>query len=143
MQIQRQLIHESIDKSGAWGYFDGASQSTPTMCGAGGIIFLSEVHLINLKAGLGGGSHNYAELLALKLLMKLAAKKGVTRSHVFGDSLVVLNWMNGKFKMGNLVLSPIFEQMKIIRQCLIPFPSSMSTGSLIQRQTHFPKKAFS
>ena len=45
---------------------------------------------------MGGGSNNYAELLALKLLIKLAAEKGVTRYHVFGDSSVVINWMNGK-----------------------------------------------
>jgi hypothetical protein len=49
-------------------------------------LFYSEVHFLKFKAALGGGSNNYAALLALKFLMKLAAEKGVTKFQVFGDS---------------------------------------------------------
>ena len=31
---------------------------------------------------------------------------------VFGNSIVVINWMSGKFKMEDLLLSIVFEQIK-------------------------------
>jgi ribonuclease HI len=40
----RILFQEVIDKSYPWGYFDGAAQGDPTMCGAGALLFLEESH---------------------------------------------------------------------------------------------------
>jgi hypothetical protein len=62
-------MHVPIDKFGAWGYFHGSSQGTPPSGEGKGIIFLVETHLFKFNVGLGGGSNNFAELLALKLLL--------------------------------------------------------------------------
>lgn len=37
-----------------------------------------------------------------------------------GDSMVVINWMKlkGLFKMGSLVLSPIYDQLKLMEKSL-------------------------
>lgn len=47
------MVEEVIDKSGSWLYFDGAAQGSPSMCGAGGVVFLLDFHYIKFKAGLG------------------------------------------------------------------------------------------
>ena len=67
----RLVVAESIDKTFPWGYFDGLALGNPKLCGAGGIIYFSEGHYISFKAGLGNGINNHAELLGIKLLLKL------------------------------------------------------------------------
>ena len=86
------------------GFFDGSALGNPKVCGAGGIIFLKVDHYITFKAGLGVGTNNYAELFALKLLLILALDKHISNIQVFGDSLLVINWITGKFIIHNLQL---------------------------------------
>ena len=64
----RNILVEVIDKSYAWGFFDGSAAGDPIACGARGMLFLSDVHYFSFKAGLGGGTNNFVELCALKLL---------------------------------------------------------------------------
>ena len=66
------IFVEVIDKTFAWGFFDGSVVGDPKICGAGGMLFLSDVHFFSFKAGLGLGTNNFAELCALKLLLTLA-----------------------------------------------------------------------
>lgn len=68
----------------------------PPIYGAGGLIDLNEAHSIPFKARLRGNSNNYTELLPLKLLLKLTADNEVTKLQVFGDFLVIINWMKWK-----------------------------------------------
>lgn len=91
----RQLFHASIDKSGT--------------------IYPNDTQCIKVKAGLGEGSNNYAELLALKLLLRLAAHIVIFKIQVFGDCLLVINWITGDSRMTNLVLNPIFDEIKSSR----------------------------
>lgn len=49
---------------------------------------MNDDHCYKFKTGLGGGPNNYAELFALKLLLMLAAEKGVLHIHIYGDSMV-------------------------------------------------------
>ena len=62
----RMVVNEQIDKESAWGYFDGSAAGIPQICGAGGILYLSDQHFFTFSASLGLGSNNFAELLALK-----------------------------------------------------------------------------
>jgi hypothetical protein len=52
VQKTSQLNHPSIDKSKAWGYFDGASQGQQALRGTRGTLFLNDTHH-NFKARLG------------------------------------------------------------------------------------------
>jgi hypothetical protein len=45
----RVLNFPDADNSKAWGYFDGASQGTPGICGAGGIFFCQKIILFHLN----------------------------------------------------------------------------------------------
>ena len=60
--------------------------------------------------GLGIGSNNYAELMDLNLLLCFAIEKNCKRIQIFGDSLVILNWINKNQRCRNLSLSTLFEE---------------------------------
>ena len=72
-----------------------------------GVLFLKDDHYFTFKAGLGGGSNNFAELYALKLLLTLALDKQVSSIQVYGDSLLIINCIQGKYKSHNLNLAEL------------------------------------
>jgi ribonuclease HI len=64
------------------------------MWGGGGCLYINDQHFFLLRAGLGAGTNNFSELLALKLLLLFAVEKGCNTLQVFGDSLLIINWVN-------------------------------------------------
>eukprot|EP01018_Ginkgo_biloba_P009885 Gb_00929 [translate_table: standard] len=106
----RQITSEIVNREGAWAFFDGAAQGEPQICGAEGILCIKALHTIKFKAGLGKGTNNYAELMALKLRLFLAGEKGVSRLQVFGDSMVVIKWMRKERNCLNYLLQPLLEE---------------------------------
>ena len=82
----RNVFVEVIDKTYAWGFFDGSAVGDPHICGAGGMLYLSVDHFFTFKAGLGMGTNNFVELYALELLLTLARRNYVDKIHIFSDS---------------------------------------------------------
>ena len=76
-----------------------------------GYTFLKDDHYITFKAGLGVGTNNYAELFALKLFITLALDKQISNIQIFGDSLLVINWILGKFRSHNLHLAQLLQEV--------------------------------
>jgi hypothetical protein len=101
----------STDRSLCWGYFDGAFHSSQNFSSAGGILYFSNYHYIKFKAGLGAGSNNSPELMALKLLMKCALDKNISRIHIFGYPALVIKWMAGTSQLHNGWLRPPGESL--------------------------------
>ena len=60
----------------------------------GAVIFLSETHFFQIQLGLVQGTNNFAELLTLKLLLTFARERNCTHTQIFGDSMLVINWIN-------------------------------------------------
>ena len=87
----RDIRHKTIDKSIPWGYFDGATQGDPTYCDAGAVLYLIEDHFYLLNSGLGFGTNNKVELLALYMLLIYAHEKGLQSLQIFRDSMLVIN----------------------------------------------------
>jgi ribonuclease HI len=109
---QPRVVREvAPDISIPWGYFDGASSSDQTKCGGGGCLYFTNSHYFTLKAGLGNGTNNYSELMALKLLMIFVVEQGCRTLQVFGDSLVVINWTNGIHRCQVSRLLPLLEDV--------------------------------
>jgi hypothetical protein len=92
-QKRHTLKEEVINKAIPRAYFDGASQGSPPKGGARGISYLSSNHCISFKAGIGQESNNYCELMELKLILQLAQEHGVSQLQIFGDSLLVIQWL--------------------------------------------------
>lgn len=83
----RQIVMEEIDKSYPWEYFDGVAQGDPTNCGGGKVLHISDSHFFQIKYGLGSDTNNYAEIMALKILLLFALKKGYENYKFFGNSM--------------------------------------------------------
>eukprot|EP00253_Pinus_taeda_P027841 PITA_27841 len=81
-----------IDQSTPWAFFDGAANQQS--CGGGIIIHKSNQHFYRIKAGLGTGSNNYAELITLRHLLHFALGHNITCINIFGDSKIIINWFN-------------------------------------------------
>ena len=94
----RPVFAETINKTYPWSYFDGSAAEASTSCGAGGILYISDKLSFSFKAELGVGTNNTAELCALKLLLTLARMKDYAKIQIYGDSQLIINWANGKFK---------------------------------------------
>ena len=88
------LEQETIDKSIPWGYFDGAAQGDLNVCGAGVILHLDNEHFFRLRLGLGEGTNNKAGLLTLYMLLIFAHENGVHGIQIFGDLMIIINWIN-------------------------------------------------
>eukprot|EP00253_Pinus_taeda_P030057 PITA_30057 len=96
-----------------WAFFDGASQKN--QAGAGIIIHLNAKHSLKASVGLGPGSNNFAELSALRLLLWWLIQRNTFRIQVFGDSLNVINWVNGKSTCKNQILKSMLEELQVLK----------------------------
>ena len=97
-------MHEFIDKSYPWGYFDGSTFADPKICGARGVLYISDDHFYTFKAGLGIGANKFTELIGLTLLLTLSLQHNFKHLQIFGDSQLVINWASGKYCIQNLLL---------------------------------------
>jgi hypothetical protein len=82
------------DKALAW--FDGASQLNEDLCGAGGIIKISDLVEYRWTLNCISGTNSKAELMGAWASIILAKSLRIQDLHVMGDSLTVINWLNGK-----------------------------------------------
>ena len=88
----RIIVPKQLNKNIPWAFFDGASQNLT--CGGGATLYINQNHYFKISMGLGVETNNYAELLNLKLLLCYAIERNCKKLQVFGDSMVVINWLN-------------------------------------------------
>eukprot|EP00253_Pinus_taeda_P011302 PITA_11302 len=103
------IINENLP----WAFFDGASQQN--RAGAGISIHLNNEHTLKASVGLGMGSNNFAELMALRLLMCWSLQKNISRIQIYGDSMNVINWVNGKSSCQNQILKVVFDEIMSLK----------------------------
>jgi len=82
----------NIDRTTPWAFFDGAANQAG--CGGGFILHINEHHRYLAKMGFRNGSNNYAEISAIHNLLHFALLHQHTKINIFGDSMVVVNWIN-------------------------------------------------
>lgn len=94
-------------------YTDGGSRGNPGMS-ASGYVLMDRDDAILKKSGiyLGITTNNQAEYQALRLGLEEAYHIGAREVDVFMDSLLVVNQMNGVFKIKNRELWPIHQSIK-------------------------------
>jgi len=84
-------------------FFDEASQGTMVKGGVGGIIFLPQNHPYKLKFRVGLATNIYNKFMIFKLVLHLTLAKGVSRIQILGDSILVIQWMNGEFHSSTII----------------------------------------
>ena len=64
---------------------------------------------------MGSGTNNFAELSALRFLLCWLQHRNINTIQIFGDSLNVINWINGKATCQNQILKNIVEEIMILK----------------------------
>jgi hypothetical protein len=80
-------------------FFDGAAQGDGRCCGAGGIIKFSASLTYKWYMNCGQGTNTKAELMGAWATLHIAKYLDIEKLQVYGDSLVIINWLSNK---GNL-----------------------------------------
>jgi ribonuclease HI len=83
-------------------YFDGCCKGNPGPCGIGAVIYKDDTEIWGDSNFLSEHStNNQSEYNALIFGLKKALELNIYYLDVFGDSLLVINQTNGKFKVSN------------------------------------------
>ena len=103
-------------------YTDGAARGNPGPA-AIGIIIQDESGRVLREVGrtIGRATSNQAEYRALILGLEEAAKLGVPHLEVRTDSELVVRQLNGRYRVKNAALQPLFKQ---VSELLRKFPSA-------------------
>jgi ribonuclease HI len=110
----RQIVEEQINITRPWDFFNGASQDNIDHFGGWGVLHLSPSHFYKIKQGLGQGTNNFVELIALNLLLTFVGEKGILTLHIFGYSMVVTNGLRKIQMCHNINLTSILEEVFLI-----------------------------
>jgi ribonuclease HI len=77
--------------------------------------FVSYKHsFLHTQNGARFDTNNFAKLMSLKLLLLFSLEKDVHTIQLFGDSLLVINWIHKSQRCHNIILSPLFKEVFII-----------------------------
>lgn len=89
--------------------FDGCSKGNPGLSGCGIVIYHNGVEIYAKSKYLGDNkTNNQAEYCALILGLKKCLKFNIKKLKVEGDSLLVINQLNKKWKINSILLMPLF-----------------------------------
>ena len=66
------------------------------------VTFLGDIHFHSFKEGLGLSSNKKAKTLELQVVLQLAFNLGIQKLHIFGDSLLVIEWMENDKNVRNI-----------------------------------------
>lgn len=102
-------------------YTDGASRGNPGEAGAGFVVYDSEdQEIAGEGVYLGKCTNNLAEYQALVHGIKLAAQFTPGHLDLYLDSQLIVRQVLGEYKVKNLQLKPLFQQ---VMGLLAPLPS--------------------
>ena len=94
-------------------FTDGASRGNPGEAGAG-IVLLDDDNqeLVARSLYLGSSTNNVAEYKALILGLETAIQLGCSRLAIFMDSQLIVRQVQGRYKVKNANLKPLFDEVK-------------------------------
>ena len=98
-------------------YFDGGSRGNPGPSGAGYVIYKDHLELLYGDYPNGIGTNNEAEYRGIIEGMKAAVEHNITNINIYGDSLLVINQILGKWKCKAKNLMPLLiEARDLVRK---------------------------
>lgn len=94
-------------------FADGGSRGNPGPSASGYVILTKNDEIIKSDGVyLGITTNNQAEYKSIKFALEDAIELGGRQIAVFMDSLLVINQLNGKYKIKNFALIPIYKDIK-------------------------------
>ena len=108
------IVPLEINKEVPWDFFDGASQGDPPLGGSGGVIYFSDKHKVQENFSPGHCTNNKEELAALHTVLNLAININISQLQVFGDSKMVIDWVNRNIQINSPHLQQLLRAIKRI-----------------------------
>ena len=94
-------------------FTDGASRGNPGQAGAGAVLFAENgEELVTRSVYLGTCTNNVAEYQALLIGLEEALRQGCTDLAVALDSELIVRQIQGRYKVKNEGLLPLFQQVR-------------------------------
>jgi ribonuclease HI len=108
MKVKRVIIHA-----------DGASRGNPGPAAVGVTIKDEHGRLItSISRRIGRATNNQAEYRALIAALEKATRLGVKEANIYLDSELVVKQINGKYRVRNPALKPLYHQAKKLQGLL-------------------------
>jgi len=95
-------------------FTDGACRGNPGQSSAGIVIYLDGEELYTLGETLGIMTNNQAEYHALLIGLKAVRQLGFHNVDISMDSELIVRQLEGRYKVKNAALKPIYEQVRLI-----------------------------
>ena len=97
-------------------YFDGCSKGNPGPSGIGAVIYKNKIEIWNSCKYIGDKrTNNESEYSALIMGLEEAIKMDIKELSVCGDSLLVINQVNGIYKVKNQNLLVLYENVLLLK----------------------------
>jgi ribonuclease HI len=98
-------------------FVDGASRGNPGPAGFGVFMRTERGEIIELCGYLGTTTNNVAEYTGLIEALLIAKQEGATELDVISDSLLLVNQINGQYRVKHPNLIPLFNKaMRLARE---------------------------
>ncbi len=111
-------------------FTDGASQGNPGPAAIGAVIKDEQGRIItSISQGIGLTTNNQAEYRAIIAALENAVSLGANQVEIRSDSELVVRQINGRYRVKNAALKPLYQQVKHLL--------SQLTGFTI---THIPRQ---
>ena len=108
MTVKRVIIHA-----------DGASRGNPGPAAIGATIEdEAGQRLASISQRIGRATNNQAEYRALIVVLKEAIKLGTSEADIYLDSELVVRQVNGKYRVKNTALKPLYQEVKRLQGLL-------------------------
>ena len=95
--------------------FDGASRGNPGPAGIGAVIFHNGQEIWASCQYIGTKTNNQSEYSALILGLQEALTRDIKCIHVYGDSQLVINQINGIYKVKNPGLQELYQEVQRLK----------------------------
>jgi ribonuclease HI len=95
--------------------FDGASRGNPGPAGIGAVIFHNGKEIWASCQYIGTKTNNQSEYSALILGLQEALTRDIKCIHVYGDSQLVINQINGIYKVKNPGLQELYQEVQRLK----------------------------
>lgn len=92
--------------------FDGCSKGNPGSAGIGAVLYFDDQEIWCSNKYIGTRTNNESEYMALILGLNEALLRSINELIVCGDSLLVINQMNGTYKVKNKNLLELYNYAK-------------------------------
>ncbi len=97
-------------------FFDGACRGNPGPASYGAVIYQHSKEIATTSNFIGNATNNIAEYNGLYYGLLKCIELNINNIHVYGDSLLVINQMLGKWKVKSNNLITIYQKI----QSLLP-----------------------